>query len=406
MALLCGPLLYYELLLLRDSTIVFAGLAIVWLTDRAVERGAWPRFLSVGLALGLAILLKSSFLLLAALLAIGLAIRLGRAALVPLAAVAAGLALATAPAAIRNFSLDVPPLAWAGSGALTFVAGNSPSYPRTGGFYVNSREVAAIMGSTGGRFLPAVRETLALHSPASLASVLGRKTASTFNWYESPNNANFYYMRVRAPILAWLPLTVFAIAPLGLVGLALAGSRWRQAWPLYLLVVSTVVSLVAFVVIGRLRAPLVAALIPFAAFAVERAFRARPAAAAAMVACVLAIGLWTGRPLPEGMPLITLTDWLTPFLSRYQFDVKAALDAGDSTAAATAYLDFLRYEPDFSGMPVSGEVLSVPGDRDVARAFARVHLLCARLLAETGRPSDGRMQEERAGQLARLAGGD
>ena len=38
LAVLCAPLMFYELLLLRDSSIVCAGLALVWLLDRARGR--------------------------------------------------------------------------------------------------------------------------------------------------------------------------------------------------------------------------------------------------------------------------------------------------------------------------------------------------------------------------------
>jgi hypothetical protein len=39
---LCGPLMFYELLLLRDSLIAFTGLALVWLIDRVPGRAlAW-----------------------------------------------------------------------------------------------------------------------------------------------------------------------------------------------------------------------------------------------------------------------------------------------------------------------------------------------------------------------------
>ena len=77
MALLCGPLMYYELLLAArfDDRVRGAG-------DRRADRsrrgaGRLARFLALGLALGFAYLLKSSSLLLAAVLAIGLAIGSG-----------------------------------------------------------------------------------------------------------------------------------------------------------------------------------------------------------------------------------------------------------------------------------------------------------------------------------------
>jgi hypothetical protein len=78
LAVLCAPLVFYEGLLLRDSLIAFTGLAIVWMTDRALRsRGVAP-WLVLGLALGAACLLKSSFLLLVAALAAGVLGATGR----------------------------------------------------------------------------------------------------------------------------------------------------------------------------------------------------------------------------------------------------------------------------------------------------------------------------------------
>jgi hypothetical protein len=406
LALLCGPLIYYELLLLRDSTIVFAELAVVWLADRALVRNRWPWFVALGGALGCAVLLKSSFILLAAALVGGLVVSLrGRSAWRSVVAVAAGLTLALLPAAVRNVALGVPPLAWAGSGALTFVVANGPSYPAIGGFDVRADEVAAIMSESDGRFLPAVARTLALHTPSTFALLIWHKTASALHWYEIPNNANFYYLRLHAFVLRWLPLTFFTIGPLGLVGLALAASRTRTLWPLYLIVAVAFVSLAGFVVIGRLRAPLMAALIPFAAFTLERFLRARPIAVAGLGGAVLAVGLWTGRPLPEGRTLIRQTDWMMPYLARYQFDVQAATDAGDAAAAAAAYRAFLRYEPDFSRMPASAGVLREPTDRDTARTFARIHEICGGLFRDTDHPEEVRAEQTRATLLQKMAGG-
>jgi 4-amino-4-deoxy-L-arabinose transferase-like glycosyltransferase len=74
-ATLYAPFVHYEKLLLRDSTIIFAGLGIVWLTDRAASKPAPTRAALAGLAAGVAFLLKSTFLLLPPLLAIGLMLR-------------------------------------------------------------------------------------------------------------------------------------------------------------------------------------------------------------------------------------------------------------------------------------------------------------------------------------------
>jgi hypothetical protein len=66
LAALSGPMMFYELLLLRDSLIVFTGLALVWMTDFAIRRNSRRWFVVLGLGLGVACLLKSTFLLFSA----------------------------------------------------------------------------------------------------------------------------------------------------------------------------------------------------------------------------------------------------------------------------------------------------------------------------------------------------
>jgi 4-amino-4-deoxy-L-arabinose transferase-like glycosyltransferase len=134
LAVLCGPLVYYELFLLRESTIVFAGLGIVWLADRALTRGTWAWFVLLGLSLGLACLLKSSLVLLGLAVALGIVLHFGgrwRELRMPAAATLAGFAIAMTPLAARNMAVGAPPLALAGSGGLTFLISNDSPTTRS-----------------------------------------------------------------------------------------------------------------------------------------------------------------------------------------------------------------------------------------------------------------------------------
>jgi len=407
LAVLCAPLLSYELLLLRDSLIVFAGLWLVWITDFAVVRQRPIWFAVLGLSLGLAMLLKSTFLLFAIL--VGVAIvwqyRDRRRDLARVVApLAAGLAAALGPVAVRNVALGVSPFAWAGSGTLTFVAATDINYPPTGGFYVDNAHVADVLGNSDGRFLPAALAVIGTHTPGTFASLVWHKIDNAWHWYEIPNMVSFYYMRRLAPVLAWLPVTFYIVAPLALVGLAVGWQRRQEAWPLYALAVCLFVSLAGFLVLGRLRAALIAAAIPFAALTIATCIRGRTPARMAIVASVVALIMWTGRPLATGVPLIPVSDWLTPFAVEYQDRIKRALDAGDRAGAAAAYADFLRYEPPFSEMPTSGAVLVNGTDRELARTFAQTHAVVSELLRGLGRAADAQAHIQRATALLELAG--
>jgi hypothetical protein len=405
LALACGPLMHYEMLLLRDSTITFAGLAVVWLTSRAVGSRRWYWFAFVGVALGLATLLKSTFALLALIVAAGILLEVRdrrRDLAVAACATAAGFVLALAPLAVRNVELGVSPVALAGSGALTFATSNDVDAPATGEFFV-PRGLGELLARTGPRLVPAVAETLREHTPSSLLALLWHKVDNVWRWYEIPNNVNFYYLRRHAPVLDWMPVTFLVLGPLSLVGLVVAARRARATWPLYSLVGCHLAALVTFFVLGRLRVPMLAALIPFASVSLVCLAGARRQAAIA-AAAVLVLGLWTGRPLRADQPRIETTYWLTPFLARYQFQVNDALQAHDNGAATAAYLEFLRYEPDLSGNERVGDVLASRSDREVAETFGQIHAVCASMLRLSGRVAEAQRQSEQAATLFRLAG--
>jgi hypothetical protein len=405
MALLCGPLMYYEGLLLRDSTIACATLAVVWLAQRAIDTRATIWFALLGLLLGLGVMLKSTFALLAVLVSVGVALTVrGRTGLLrPMSALIAGIVVALAPFAIRNTALGVPPLAMAGSGTLTFVASNDAGYPPTGGFFINPDQLADVLGQSGGRPIAATLDTLRRLTTGEFAALLWRRFEASWHWYEVPNNVSFYYFRLMAPVLRGLPVTFFALAPLGLVGVFIARKRWREVWPLLAVILASLVSLTVFLVLGRLRLVLLVATLPFAALAIVETIRASLAVRTASVIAVLLIGLWTGRPLPDDRPLIELNDWLTPFLVEYKFEVKAAMDAHDDGRAAAAYLAFLRLEPDFSEFERAGGGLAKSSDREVARTFAQVHEVCGQFLKSAGQVGAAEVEFKKAEMLKRLA---
>ncbi|MHC4608277.1 MAG: glycosyltransferase family 39 protein, partial [Planctomycetota bacterium] len=62
MALLFGPFLMYEMVLLRTSFITFLGLLLIWTTERAMDKGTWRSWLLAGVVSGIAVLLKMIFI--------------------------------------------------------------------------------------------------------------------------------------------------------------------------------------------------------------------------------------------------------------------------------------------------------------------------------------------------------
>lgn len=385
LAVLCGPLLYYEMLLLRDSLVALAGLWLVFLTQRAVDRPTMSRWLAAGAGFGLVLQLKSSLVILLGMVLLGMAAIYrsdARRLLVRSGAVLVAVAAVLLPAVVRNVAVGAPPFTLSSVGAITFVGANTADYGRSGGipgdFFVSPRHAAEIMGRTEGRFLPAVREALATHDGvASYVRQLGGKLAAILWWYEIPNNTNFYYFMLHAPVLRLLPVTFAMVGPLALVGIALAAPGVRRSWPLFALVAANGIVLLAFGVFSRLRLPLVAPLLPFAAFALVRWtgwIAARRIAPVAFVTSAVALlALFAGRPLPEGQPVIRPSDYSAAYIAWYGPRIDEAYRRGDPCAAAEVYAESLRYEPEAVRRIDGAGSIRFPHEAQLAAIFRKAH---------------------------------
>jgi hypothetical protein len=230
--------------------------------------------------------------------------------------------------------------------------------------------------------------------------MLWRKWDRAWHWFEIPNNEDLYYFRLQAPVLAWMPVTFWIVAPLALVGLALAAARTRKPWTLLALVASSVATLVAFYVLGRFRVTLVAAALPFAGLAcaeLAAAFRHRQLARAGAIAvAIVLLGLWTGRPLAADQRLIRTSDWILAWSVEYQDRVYGALDRRDPAVAGATYQEFFaRYEP------TTSEILASDDPR-LAPELADMHAECAQILRAAGRLEAAALEADAARRLLAL----
>jgi len=396
--------------------VAFAGIALVFLVDRAMARGRWPSWLVTGMAFGLAVLLKTTFVLFLVSVLGWMAWRSrgdGRAAIGAFARNAAslgcGVALLLAPAVARNVVVGAPPACLSSVAPITFLLANAEDYPPDEGFFL-SRHASEILAKTDGQALPMVIETLRTHpGVSSYVRQLWGKFGSLWHWYEKPNNENFYYYRLHAPVLRVLPVTFLIVAPLSIVGLLLAAPRFREHASLYLLLMTSVAPLLAFYVLSRLRIPLVPALIPFAALTVvwiaERLRPRRWAPAAAGTVAILLVWLWTGRPLPPSWSLIRPRDYRVPYGTYWGPVEAAARDKGNWREAADVVGDSLRYEP--AALRSVGPS-HPPGSTDLVELspfFAIIHERRAEDLTRAGDPSAAAVEERRAGALRAAVGG-
>lgn len=412
-ALLCGPVLFYEMTLIRTSLTVFASLGLLALFERAFERDRPGGWAAAGAALGLALLLQTTFILFGV-AAMGLLAwrsrerwREGARAA---AAVSLGAVACLVPAVVRNAVVGAPLLGFSSVGAVTFVAANWPDSDPTRGWAVDERAMARLLAETDGGIGRAARETLDRHSPWTFAQLMGRKLKMLFHDYELPNNKNFLYYRDHAPVL-WAGFIGFGlILPFALVGLYAAWKEaGRHALPVALVATSAAPMLI-FYVLARFRAPLTVALLPFAALgAVTLAdwIRAREWRRAGIAGAVVVLGAaWLFRPLPDHMRAIRSADYRISFKTCGAPRERAAVEASNWDAAASVLAETLRDEPrevqhlDGSPLPEGGYEI-----RQITDFFRSVHARRAGYLERLGRPEEARRDAERAETLRNALGG-
>lgn len=406
-AILYPPLLFYELTLLRATGIVFLTAALLFASSRAIADGT-PRWWAVsGLVCGFGMSLKMTFLP----LALGLLLhplldrgRAGRRRLAAAGLFAAACLAPLSPIAVRNVLVGVPPWEVA-NGAMNFAMGNAAGLDvRLGSPAYAFPELGGILGRSGGRFAATVVETLRTYAhPLDYLRVLARKLMPIWHWYEIPNNVNFYYAQLHAPILRWLPIRFELVASLAALGVVLYGKRNRRQWPFVGTIVVTSLVLVLFAHNSRFRLPMVPALLPFAGYGLSKGIdglrerRWKPViGAAAAVAGLLA---FMARPLPDGATRIRRTDYVVGINTYYYPRAEALSVAGRWNEAADVLAEALKRSPPYVRDPQAATTGS-GGDREVlGNVFAAVRRRRADCLQRAGRTAEAARELELATRL-------
>jgi hypothetical protein len=360
------------------------------------------------------VVLKSTAALFVAALACWVAVRWWRArkalpdALARAAAAVLGVAIFIAPVAARNAAVGAPLLSLSSVGPVAFLFANVSDYDPEKGFSVSSEHAARILSATHGRAWPTVVETLRTHTPGSYASQVLAKLASVWHWFEKPNNTSFYFFRLEAPVLRFLPVTFALLGPLALVGLFLGLGRLRERLTLYLFTAATLGTMLLFYVLSRFRIHLVPALIPFAALTVASLFHAlrarRMGRALVMALAVFIAGAWIWRPLPEWRAPIRPVDYIMAQEVHYGPESKSALDAGDADRAAWILERSLRFQP--PGVLELGPEAKAMNAQEagLGRYYATIHDRYALALERSGDPRGARKAAARARELREACG--
>jgi len=262
-AALYGPLVLHEVVWLRDTLAVTTSLFLLWALGRA-PAGGWPRWLVAGLAFALALLTRETTLLFAPVAIVWAGGRIPRPSRwLGLAALACGAGLGLAPLALRNAIVDAPLLAFSTRAQEGFIFGHAADGSPT------DLEIPAstkrILTEADGSLWRTIWLTLGTHE--SLGALLrweARKLAAILASYEPADNVNWYYFAERSPVLHIGPPYALVLA-LALAGLWLERRRGPDERLLRWFIVVTLAGLMYATVVGRYRLVLVAALLPHAA---------------------------------------------------------------------------------------------------------------------------------------------
>ncbi len=289
---LYGTLVYYDAELLAPSLAICLQMATLWLAARAPEERGGRGWLATGLLGGLTAVVNAPALVLLPVLAVAARRRAGWVLL--------GAALAIAPVTVRNWAQGGELILISSNGGINLYLGNNPRYDRTVGMRPGRDWQALVRapvlhGVTGAgpasRFFTARVTAYARQDPLGFVALQLRKLRLLLGGDEIPRNQEIYPVRAWSPVLRALLWKVPGLAfpfglllPLAVVGLGVAA---RRAPVLGASVVLLGLTVVAFFVTARYRAPLVPLLALFAAAGVQWALveaRARGRALAAVVA--------------------------------------------------------------------------------------------------------------------------
>jgi 4-amino-4-deoxy-L-arabinose transferase-like glycosyltransferase len=264
---LCGPLYFYDILLLRATMLTFTTALFLFVAAEAFRKKSLRWWFTTGAVLGLLFLLKSTALLLL-LATLVIILYFGRRTPGKAAASAGAtlgiFVLLLVPLFARNAAVGAPVLSFSSVGSATFVLGNGPK--SSGDGLVIPDEMDEIMRKTNGAFWPVVREICATHdSFANVAGLWFAKAYYFFRNHETPNNASFYSFRQCSWVLVFTFVGFWLLTPLMAIG-AYAAFKTRpgpQNWLLAAIILSLLAPAVFFFFVSRYRLP---AVVPFAIF--------------------------------------------------------------------------------------------------------------------------------------------
>ncbi|MCP4403929.1 MAG: glycosyltransferase family 39 protein [bacterium] len=277
--LLCacnGILIFYDTSLLFAPLIVFLNLAAVWLMYTLQERLSWRATILLGIVIGLTGLARANIVLLMPCLLLWMLFwfpgTLWRRIL-HYACIGVVVILTIMPVSIRNYYADHhSQWVWTNSnGGVTFWIGNNPSANGMFGYSAPLlQDTRKRMKKGGTSYRDEVFQYVKEHTRDYL-KLEYNKFKMFWRGYEIGNNIPYYIFRQQSYILGLPWINFVLLGPLGIVGMILAGKRWKEGFILYGFVGVQLVTTLLFFALARYRLPAVPVLSMFAAYTIWHA---------------------------------------------------------------------------------------------------------------------------------------
>lgn len=299
-----GLLLFFEGELLLDSFFTFLSLASVYLLITSESRPY--RLALAGMVLGLAAVTRPTILVCIPVYVGWLYVQRRHFTMSDYTVFGLAAALPILVVTGLNTSALGRPAGIAMQGGINFYIGNheqatgySAQLPEPWGYAWNYRQLSAHAESEVGQNLDAVEVSdyyygkgadFLLEHPAHAAGLFLKKGMLSLNRATISNNLNLPFISKRIPMLTWLPVRVWWLFPLALVGLLLKQSSIADRRMLWLFVLLYTSTLILFFVAERFRLPIVPILIVLAASGASTLWevrRSRLPAALAILTCGL-----------------------------------------------------------------------------------------------------------------------
>ncbi len=393
--LFCGVILFQEALILRSSLSVFFTLLTIWTFDRALEKRTGFAFLISGLTIGAAYTLQSVFLIFllgVLLICFWRARKMPRVFARSAAYTLVGFFLIYSPVIVRNSLVGAPVFSISGVGPVTFVAANVYDTKTISNWAPEAAKCAEIMGETGGRFWPVVVSAIKTHpSAGSYLHLLWSKAQRIIDGLEWPNNENYYFYKELVPALRIAFLNFYWIAWIGTAGLIFSIYYGKKLDTLYLAILLQVSILLGFYVLGRFRTPLVALMLPFAAYGFIECLRLWGAALKQMLAKIAVVSLcfylMCFQFYRPGVSMLDSTDYNVLYEIAYFDRIKNFAQGRQWDKAIALHREFLHCQPDFVKNIRPNQILQSSSDIDILEQFAGHYQIHSYLYEDSGNRS-------------------